>query len=67
MKVEFLTEIFVTNEIDPAPIGVGVGTTEDASIAEAIKNLKSHNYATNQITFIETYQIPQHYSATELA
>ena len=66
-KVEFLTEIYVTNEADPAPMGMGVGLTEDASIAEAIKHLKSHNYATNQITFMETYQIPQHYTATELA
>lgn len=66
-KIEFLTEIYVTNEADPAPMGIGVGPTEDASIEEAIKHLKTHNYATGQITFMETYQVPQHYTADELA
>ena len=66
-KLEFLTEVYITREADPAPIGVGVGPTEDASIEAAIKNLKSHNYATHQITFMETYEIPQHYTANELA
>jgi hypothetical protein len=65
MKVKFFTEIFVANE--EHPLGHGVGITEDASIAEAILHLKSHNYTTRQIASIETYQIPQHYSATELA
>lgn len=74
-KIEFITEVYMErtynqkNYVDPFYISTGIGATEDASIEDAIKNLKGHyvDFAPNMIAKMETHRLPQHYTANELA
>ena len=62
-KKEFMTTIFVQNESDV----VGIGATEDKSVSNAIKAFESKGLKAPTVEKIETAQVPQHYTADELA
>ena len=58
-----MTTIFVQNESDV----VAFGTTEDISVSNAIKAFESKGLKAPTVEKIETVQIPQHYTAAEMA
>ena len=58
-----MTTIFVQNESDV----VGIGATEDKSVSNAIKAFESKGLKAPTVEKIETVQIPQHYTAAEMA
>ena len=62
-KKEFVTTIYVQNE----PAVIATGTTEDISVSNAIKAFESKGWKAPTVEKIETVQIPQHYTAAEMA
>ena len=62
-KKEFMTTIFVQNESDV----VGIGATEDKSVSNAIKAFEHKGFKAPTVEKIETAQIPQRYTAAEMA
>ena len=58
-----MTTIFVQNESDV----VGIGATEDKSVSNAIKAFESKGFEAPTVEKIETVQIPQRYTAAEMA
>ena len=62
-KKEFVTTIFVQNE---AAV-IATGTTEDISVSNAIKAFESKGFEAPTVEKIETVQIPQRYTAAEMA
>ena len=62
-KKEFVTTIFVQNE----PAVIATGTTEDISVSNAIKAFESKGFEAPTVEKIETVQIPQRYTAAEMA
>ena len=58
-----MTTIFVLNESDV----VGIGATEDKSVSNAIKAFESKGLKAPTVEKIETVQVPQRYTAAEMA
>ena len=58
-----MTTIFVQNESDV----VAFGATEDKSVSNAIKAFESKGLKAPTVEKIETVQIPQRYTAAEMA
>tara|TARA_R110001592_G_C12822325_1_gene719081 strand:- start:383 stop:595 length:213 start_codon:yes stop_codon:yes gene_type:complete len=66
-KQEFITEIFTEVGAEANPAAMAFAYTEKASVNEAIAVFNSYNLSVNDIVAMETYEIPQHYTANELA
>jgi len=66
-KEEFITEIFTEVGPEAHPAAMAFAYTENASIDEAIAVFNSYNLSANDIVAMETYKLPQHYTANELA
>jgi|TARA_B110000914_G_scaffold29641_1_gene22339 hypothetical protein len=64
-KTEFVTEIYVDNDNDA--MVAEFAFTEKASVDTAIASFNAMGFDASTISKIETYQIPQHYTANELA
>ena len=62
-KKEFVTTIYVQNE----PAVIATGTTEDISVTNAIKAFESKGLKAPTVEKIETVQVPQRYTAAEMA
>ena len=62
-KKEFMTTIFVQNESDV----VAFGATEDISMSNAIKDFEYKGFKAPTVEKIETVQVPQRYTAAEMA
>ena len=62
-KKEFMTTIFVQNASDV----VALGATEEKSVSNAIKAFESKGFEAPTVEKIETVQIPQRYTAAEMA
>ena len=62
-KKEFVTTIYVQNE----SAVIATGTTEDISFTNAIKAFEHKGWKAPTVEKIETVQIPQHYTAAEMA
>ena len=58
-----MTTIFVQNESDV----VAFGATEDKSVSNAIKAFESKGLKAPTVEKIETVQVPQRYTAAEMA
>ena len=68
-KQEFMTTIYVdySHETKDAPVACELGVTEDESVKEAIKSFEKKGYWVDKLIRMETLQIPQRYTATEMA
>jgi hypothetical protein len=69
-KTEFVTEIYVDFYISDNDNDVMVtefAFTEKASVDTAIASFNAMGFDASTISKIETYQVPQHYTANELA
>ena len=64
-KTEFMTEIFIDGEEDASV--VTFATREVDAIDEAIEEFVKLGMDASWISRIETVQVPQHYTADELA
>ena len=64
-KTEFLTEIFIDGEEDASV--VTFATREVDAIDEAFEEFEKLGMDASWISRIETVQVPQHYTADELA
>ena len=64
-KTEFVTEIYVDNDNDA--MVAEFAFTEKASIDTAIASFNAMGFDAGTIVRIETYKVPQHYTANELA
>ena len=64
-KTEFMTEIFVDGEEDASV--VTFATREVDAIDEAFEEFEKLGMDASWISRIETVQVPQHYTADELA
>ena len=66
-KIEYITELAFDNGIELA----GFGATEEASIQNALSFLPytsyEASYTVKDMASMETYRLPQHYTAEELA
>ena len=62
-KKEFMTTIFVQNASDV----VATGATEEKSVSNAIKAFESKGFKAPTVEKIETVQVPQRYTAAEMA
>ena len=58
-----MTTIFVQNESDV----VAFGATEDKSMSNAIKDFEYKGFKAPTVEKIETVQVPQRYTAAEMA
>ena len=63
--IEFITEIYVDNDNDAMVSEFAF--TEKASVDTAIASFNAMGFDAGTIARIETYQVPQHYTANELA
>tara|TARA_Y100001937_G_C6911086_1_gene237512 strand:+ start:120 stop:323 length:204 start_codon:yes stop_codon:yes gene_type:complete len=64
-KTEFMTEIFIDGEEDASV--VTFATREVDAIDEAFEEFEKLGMDASWISRIETVQVPQHYTADELA
>ena len=64
-KTEFMTEIFIDGEEDASV--VTFATREIDAIDEAFEEFEKLGMDASWISRIETVQVPQHYTADELA
>ena len=64
-KTEFMTEIFIDGEDDAAV--VTFATREIDAVDEAMIEFEKLGMDASWISRIETVQVPQHYTADELA
>lgn len=64
-KTEFVTEIYVDNDDDA--MVVEFAFTEKASVDTAIASFNAMGFDAGTIARIQTYKVPQHYTANELA
>ena len=66
-KIEFITELALDNGIELS----GIGATEEASIQNALSlfpyTTNKASYTVKDMASMETYRLPQHYTAEELA
>tara|TARA_R110002153_G_scaffold29711_16_gene91282 strand:+ start:13137 stop:13349 length:213 start_codon:yes stop_codon:yes gene_type:complete len=66
-KQEFITEIYFETGQDAAPVAFAFAYTEKASVNEAIAVFNSFELDSSNIVSMETYEIPQHFTANEMA
>ena len=64
-KTEFVTEIYVDDDNDA--MVAEFAFTEKASVDTAIASFNAMGFDASVISKTETYQIPQYYTANELA
>ena len=63
--IEFITEIYVDNDNDAMVSEFAL--TEKSSVDTAIASFNAMGFDVGTIVRIETYKVPQHYTANELA